>query len=439
MTNRDDKLDPKLGSLLEQLRPTPARDQQTAARGRAKYLAEAKLIRQAVSPVHQDRHTRWIDTIQTAFGRKERSPMIATLVTILLSVTLLFGGAGATVYAAQSSMPGDLLYPVKTYSEDARLDLAGGPQQQLGLSLDFTNRRADEIAGLSTTGKPIPTAVVTRLQTEIEAALQLAASMDDTNLKMALERIQATIQRQEQKVAQVQARANLNAAPALEQVRLMLQLRLEQVKDGLADPQGFRLRLRQGFQGGQATPGATSVQPGSGGGTGPGPMNPSATPAHDGTGPGPGPMNPSATPLHDGTGPGPGPMNPSATPLHDGTGPGPGPVNPSANALAWRHWPRSWTGEPRCNTRAGRQRPWSWTGEPRRNTRAGRQRPWSWTGEPWRHAHAGRGKQWRRRPSLICNKRITPEGTHASGVILFRLVFGNTLSWLFTSCVGHIR
>ena len=332
MTKRDDKLDPKLGALLEQLRPTPARDLQAAAKGRAKYLDEAISIRQAVSPIPSNRHTRWIDTIQTAFRRKERSPMLATLVTILLSVTLLFGGAGATVYAAQSSLPDDLLYPVKTYSEDARLDLAGGPQQQLGLSLDFTNRRVDEIAALSASGKPIPTAVVNRLQAEIEGGLQLAAGMDDTNLRRALERIQAALQHQEQKMSQVQERANLNADPALEQVRTMLHERLVEVNAGLADPQRFRLRVRQGFQGGQSTPGATPVQPGSGGGLGPGPMNPSVTPMPGGAGPGPGPMNPSATPLHDGTGPGPGPMNPSATPMQNGGGPGPGPANPGATA-----------------------------------------------------------------------------------------------------------
>jgi hypothetical protein len=345
MNKKYDETESELSALLAQLRQTPARDRSKAAQGRVNFLAQAKSMGQAVSPAPEPRHTRWIDPIQSFFSRKEHSPMFATLVTMMVSFALLFGGAGATVAVAQGSQPDSLLYPVKIYSEDARFELTSRPQAQIQLLLEFMNRRVEELDALLVSGKALPAPLLVRYQAEMENALQIAAGLQDPELIRALERIQANLQVQQQKMTQTQQRIGQPAGPAFVQLQAMLRERARLVEDGLADPQEFRLRLRQRFQVGQPTPEATPVQPGSGGGIGPGPMNPSATPLRDGTGPanpnvtpgqggnGPGPMNPSATPLYDGTGPGPGPMNPSATPLHNGSGPGPGPMNPSATPL----------------------------------------------------------------------------------------------------------
>ncbi len=347
MTKSYDELDPKLADLLNRLRPTPGRDPRRAAQGRADFLAQAKSFRPAVSPAPGERHTWWIEVLHHTFRRKERSPMFATLITILMSVALLFGGFGATAVAAQGSLPDNLLYPIKILSEDTRLEITSRPQNQVRVLLEYANRRIDELDALIVSGKSVPAPVVNRYQAQVENAFQIVAGMSDSDIKLGLESIQANLQRQEQQMSRVRQRANQNADPAFEQIQAMIQERLKLVATGLIDPQAFRLQARQHFQGGQRTPGSTPVWPGSGGGAGPGPMNPSATPLQNGAGPGPGPMNPTTTSMPDGAGLGPGPMNPSATPQQDGTGPGPtnsnitpqpggngpgpGPANPSAS------------------------------------------------------------------------------------------------------------
>jgi hypothetical protein len=99
------------------------------------------------------RHIGWINAFVLAL---RGIPMLNTLIAMIVTITIVFGGAGATVYAAQGSLPDELLYTVKTWSEDARLSLVGSAQDKLGLTLDFTDRRVAEVARLQAAGKPIP-------------------------------------------------------------------------------------------------------------------------------------------------------------------------------------------------------------------------------------------------------------------------------------------
>lgn len=74
------------------------------------------------------------------------------LLLILATLLSLFGGVGA-VYASDNSVPGDMLYPVKTLVEDARLILANN-ESDINLLLDFLDERVEEIRTLLDQNEP---------------------------------------------------------------------------------------------------------------------------------------------------------------------------------------------------------------------------------------------------------------------------------------------
>ncbi len=169
---------------------------------------------------------------------------MTTLVTILVVLALAAGGTGGTVYAAQGALPTDTLYGVKIFSEDAHLGFTTAPVDRATLLLELAQRRIQEIVALSTEDRPPLEPVATRLREEVDATLQIAASADDGMRAQLLARIQAQIENGLQGIAQAQARASNYAAPVLDQVRSMLQNRVQLCQTGLTDPQNFLNQLQ---------------------------------------------------------------------------------------------------------------------------------------------------------------------------------------------------
>lgn len=63
----------------------------------------------------------------------------------MMAVMLIFVLGGGAVLAADSSMPGSLLYPIKILTENISLKLAGSDIEKAELSLAFADRRVDEM------------------------------------------------------------------------------------------------------------------------------------------------------------------------------------------------------------------------------------------------------------------------------------------------------
>ena len=356
MTQITNEMDERLHGLLDRLRTVPALDPHIAAQERAKFLAQVENLHLAVSPKTRERHIEWIDKIKLTFQRKESSPMISTLLSLVLAISFLFGGSGATVFAAQTSQPNQPLYAVKTWSEQVRLGLEYSPQAKLGLILTFTNRRMAEISGLLTAGKTVPAEVIERFQEELNQALQLCGGMEDFQMVKALEQIrrQAETQAQAMSAWTNGGAAQLDPALAQLQDRLREQARLAAL--GETDPDAFRLQIRdresdrlktqlhtpQPTQTNAASQTPTVTPAGDNNSYGPGPFvgqptnapggysfgsGPTPTGSESGGyGPGPQAGTATCTPVSDGTGPGPGPK-----PTSSGSGdPGPGTQNPPA-------------------------------------------------------------------------------------------------------------
>ena len=296
--NSNDKPDPRLIEKIGVLNDLPERSPERASQGKAAFLAAAASLAAGketagapaqfvggVTPEPNRRHSRWMQAIQSLFviRRKERSPMFSALSTLFVILSLVVGGSGAAVAAAQNSQPDTPLYNLKLASEDLRMDLEGDPADGYQLALAFAERRAAEIqAMLQAAGIP-PVEVLARYQIQVEQAIQLALDLPNEQAVQALARIKTSLQAQEQAMLQIQANSSSEREAALISSRAMVQERLQWIETGLSDPVLLREQLRLRNQAGD------SLQPGPGepaGGAGPG--SPGAgecltcTPVYDG-------------------------------------------------------------------------------------------------------------------------------------------------------------
>lgn len=86
----------------------------------------------------------------TQHGRRRWLPRVA--VAAALALAILFSGTGLYLTSAQA-LPGDALYPVKRAAEGLRLNLISNPRQKLNLSLDYGERRLEEVQALLEAGR----------------------------------------------------------------------------------------------------------------------------------------------------------------------------------------------------------------------------------------------------------------------------------------------
>ncbi len=231
-------LDPKMAERFAKLRNIPPRDGKRTADGRAAFLTQARELAQKnlrpapVSPAPRNRHILWTHTIAEAFKRKELNPMFTKIMAVLIAATLVFGGAAATAYASQASLPNDALYGVKTFGENLRLSLAPQPNAKLGIALEIAQRRVQEMAALSEMDIEIPVHLASQYQEQVEYAL-IAAEMPDDEIVPALEQVRTKLQEQLRIMEQLHQAQPEDPAlvQAREQLRNMEQLHQAQPED----------------------------------------------------------------------------------------------------------------------------------------------------------------------------------------------------------------
>jgi hypothetical protein len=70
-------------------------------------------------------------------------------IVIVLAIVLALSGIGSTVYAAQDSLPGDALYPVKLSVERMTMMFGGGDVARAERGLNFAEKRVREMLTLT--------------------------------------------------------------------------------------------------------------------------------------------------------------------------------------------------------------------------------------------------------------------------------------------------
>ncbi len=231
------EMNPKIKRLLDEMKDVPPRDPHAAARGRARFLAQAGSIQQTVSGRNFLRLTEW------KINRKEKFAM-NLIVSAIVILSMVFGG-GATVYAAQDDLPTEALYPIKTLTEDIRLCLNSDPQAEIDLLMQLAQTRIEEMVALTAMNVTPPAEVAIRLEQHIQMAMQTASGMNEDSMQGALQKIHTALQTQAQVMTILQTQASDDALQALAQTRAMLEERIRLVASGLSDPQGFRETIRQ--------------------------------------------------------------------------------------------------------------------------------------------------------------------------------------------------
>jgi len=116
--------------------PSPA----FKARARARLLAQIHAQR----PVTKERWLRYI-LMKDRVTRERRFKMAAIVIAIVLAVASIGGG---TAYASQDALPGDILYPEKTFIEDARLFFAFSDETKAATHLQIADTRIEELSRL---------------------------------------------------------------------------------------------------------------------------------------------------------------------------------------------------------------------------------------------------------------------------------------------------
>lgn len=202
--------DPALEAALRMLDDVPPRDPMAAARGRAIFLAQAQAVcanraREARSPSDRASSDRApsdrapFDALSnlpllTPVGERKRvqpGRKIWRLAAAAIGACVL--GSATAVYAAQASYPPDVLYPVKLWSEEARLALAHDEHERLDLLIQFSQHRLDELRSASP-HDAWPQAVVQRLDGQMHRATEIAAMLVDLDADTAATLAQLRLQ-----------------------------------------------------------------------------------------------------------------------------------------------------------------------------------------------------------------------------------------------------
>lgn len=229
--------DDKILEMLELLRAVPTRSEASQAAGRANYLAKVEQLTSAKAVVKGQKAGRLTGFFagfwQLAGNLLSKGAVI--WVAIVLAIAAISVSA---VSAAQGSLPGKPLYPLKIWVEAVRLSLRLYHPQRVALLGDYSSRRIDEINRLSAAGQEIPETVLLQLDSTYQQALKYSLNMEDEALRQAL------IQLRFRYLAQLRA-VNQIKSPLLRQrlvERLQLQLRL--INLGIQNPRLYREKVQ---------------------------------------------------------------------------------------------------------------------------------------------------------------------------------------------------
>jgi hypothetical protein len=197
-----DELRPLAGLALE-LRRTLAPAAATASTRDRMLSRVVRRIRSQAPPAQSRpaRQPRRIFILRPAYA-------IASLAMVL---TLAFGTGAA--YAAESTLPGDALYPVKLGLEEARLALSLTVAGDASLAASFADRRLAEIETLTARGRWVDAGrALGAYPTFVDELVRLEAQITDAD-KAA--RIEAQLARHLEVLERVRGQAPESAQPAL--------------------------------------------------------------------------------------------------------------------------------------------------------------------------------------------------------------------------------
>ncbi len=245
MSDAGNDLDEYGKRTLKPLRSVPPVDPQVAQELKRRFMLQGENLRQAYAAGQTLASKSYPARRRITLGMLFSKPLAMSLAAVLLAIILLIAGGAFTVNAAQASLPGEALYRLKVWSEDVRLSMTFSTTDKLDLTLNYTNRRVDEISSLLSAGQSIQDQTTVRFQQELDTALQLAAEMDDTHIQSALVQIKRHAESQGITMQELISKLPPQADPAVRNLRERLTQQVELSSIGEMDPKEFRLQVRE--------------------------------------------------------------------------------------------------------------------------------------------------------------------------------------------------
>jgi hypothetical protein len=172
---RSEHLEQELKALYSEVPAPPA----GLAKGRERMLAEAAQLksRSAYVPIlAAGAHGGAKSTRRRKMNLMLAYKVLAAVMAVALAVTGVGGGA----VLAQDTVPGDLLYPAKLLSEDARLAFTQDPADRAALVMAYVAERVEEMERLAQRGEEIPADTVALMTRQMEQVMvEIARSRPD--------------------------------------------------------------------------------------------------------------------------------------------------------------------------------------------------------------------------------------------------------------------
>ncbi len=164
---------------------------------------------------------------------------IRVLVLAAAAGVMFFAAIGFTGAAAQSAIPGDALYPVKTTIEQSRLSLAADAGERAQLKMQFAEQRLGEIEALIQEGRFTEIhAAVLAFESSIHSAILELGTISQTDptrsAQLAME-ITSALTRYAQTLSFLAANAPQSVASEVQRA-----LETTQIASGLEMPQQAR-------------------------------------------------------------------------------------------------------------------------------------------------------------------------------------------------------
>lgn len=99
---------------------------------------------------------------------------------VLIGLVAMGAAGGGTVYASQSSLPGDTLYPVKTTAEKLQMAVTWGSDAKADLHLKLAQRRIDEATQQVQQNRDINVQALGTVEQQLNDAIKELSNSDDT-------------------------------------------------------------------------------------------------------------------------------------------------------------------------------------------------------------------------------------------------------------------
>ena len=226
-----------LGKILAAMKAIPPPNPARQAAARQVFLAQAAQLRaQAVSERRPARPIRQNNLV------REKGFTMTALTRVIAALVLLSGLGTGTALAADTSVPGQFLYPLDLALEDVQRMLAFSPAAQARLSLQLAIERISELIELARSGQTIGESELTRLQTQLQVVLQDVSQLQQQDMIRLLTKLRDVLR---ERASQMEQFGFVEGAAILNQFH-------QQAQNGIDDPAGFQQQYRfgVGWQGG---------------------------------------------------------------------------------------------------------------------------------------------------------------------------------------------